>query len=203
MNCSVICMYGLSWWFIETPQCRRHGFNPWIGKIPWRRKWQPTQIFLPAKPHGQRSLVGCSPQDHKWVRHDLRTKQQQQRAMNHVVECAAIFGWIIFSVCCLHAHLMSLFCFKCSTLNIVHHIFKCNSSFASKLWKLLLLFSCQIVSDSMTPWTAAGQASLSLSFSWNESYPSANDTYVFCFYWILYDLELVNLFSRGWILLKI
>jgi hypothetical protein len=35
---------------------KRHGFNPWDGKIPWRRAWQPTLIFLPGKFHGQRSL---------------------------------------------------------------------------------------------------------------------------------------------------
>ena len=39
-------------------QCRRHGFDPCIGKSPWRRKVQPTLIFLPGKSHGQRSLVG-------------------------------------------------------------------------------------------------------------------------------------------------
>ena len=37
------------------------GFITWIEKIPWRRKWQPTPIFLPGKSHGQRSLVGYSP----------------------------------------------------------------------------------------------------------------------------------------------
>ena len=37
-------------------------FNPWVRKIPWRRKWQPTPVFLPGEPHGQRSLVGYSPQ---------------------------------------------------------------------------------------------------------------------------------------------
>ena len=42
-------------------QCRRQGFNPWFGKIPWRRKWQPTPIFLPEKSHWQRSLAGYSP----------------------------------------------------------------------------------------------------------------------------------------------
>ena len=42
-------------------QCRRSGFNPWVGKIPWRRKWQPTPVFLPEKSHGQRSLAGYSP----------------------------------------------------------------------------------------------------------------------------------------------
>ena len=42
-------------------QCRRHKkcrFNPWIGKIPWNRKWQPTLVFLPGEFHDQRSLVG-------------------------------------------------------------------------------------------------------------------------------------------------
>ena len=51
-----------------TCQCRRHkrhGFNPWVRKIPWRRKWQPASVFLPGKSHGQRSLVGYSPQGHK------------------------------------------------------------------------------------------------------------------------------------------
>ena len=37
------------------------GFDPWVGKIPWSKKWQPTPIFLPGKSHGQRSLVGYSP----------------------------------------------------------------------------------------------------------------------------------------------
>ena len=46
-------------------QCRRHRFDPWVGKIPWRRKWQPTPAFLPGKSHGQRSLVGYSPWSHK------------------------------------------------------------------------------------------------------------------------------------------
>ena len=44
----------------SAPQCRRHGFDPWVRKIPWSRKWQPTPVFLPGKSHGQRSLVGYS-----------------------------------------------------------------------------------------------------------------------------------------------
>ena len=47
--------------------CRRLGFDPWIRKIPWRRKWQPTSVFLPGKSHGQRSLAGYS----SWGRKDL------------------------------------------------------------------------------------------------------------------------------------
>jgi len=39
---------------------RRLGFHPWIGKIPWMRKWQPTPIFLPGEFHEQRSLAGYS-----------------------------------------------------------------------------------------------------------------------------------------------
>ena len=45
----------------NTGDGKRCGFNPWVGKIPWRRKWQPTPEFLPGKSHGQRSLVGSSP----------------------------------------------------------------------------------------------------------------------------------------------
>ena len=39
-------------------QCGRPGFNPWVRKIPWRRNWQPTPVFLPGESHGQGSLVG-------------------------------------------------------------------------------------------------------------------------------------------------
>ena len=45
--------------------CRRCGFNPWVGKIPWRRKQQPIPVFLPGKSYGQRSLAGYSPCGHK------------------------------------------------------------------------------------------------------------------------------------------
>ena len=58
----------------STSQCRRHRrcrFDPWVGKIPWKRKWQSTPVFLPGKFPGQRSLVHCSPWGcrvrHNWV----------------------------------------------------------------------------------------------------------------------------------------
>ena len=44
-----------------TSQSRRYmrqGFDPWVGKIPWRRAWEPTSVFLPREPHGKRSLAG-------------------------------------------------------------------------------------------------------------------------------------------------
>ena len=46
-------------------QCRKPGFDPWVGKIPWRRKWQPTPVFLPGEFHEQRSLEGYCPWGHK------------------------------------------------------------------------------------------------------------------------------------------
>ena len=49
-------------------QCRKHkkcGFDPWVRKIPWRRKWQHIPEFLPGESHEQRSLVGCSPCGHR------------------------------------------------------------------------------------------------------------------------------------------
>ena len=46
----------------NLPAMQRPGFNPWVGKIPWRREWLPTPVFLPGEFHGQRSLMGYSPQ---------------------------------------------------------------------------------------------------------------------------------------------
>ena len=64
-----VCRFG--YWMLECTSgkesaCRwrrrrKHRFNPWVGKISWRRKWQPTPVFLSGKSHGQRSLVGYSP----------------------------------------------------------------------------------------------------------------------------------------------
>ena len=50
---------------LQCRKCRRHRFNLWVGKTPWRRKWQPTPIFLPGESHGQRNLAGYSPWGHK------------------------------------------------------------------------------------------------------------------------------------------
>ena len=59
---------GLPWWPRRQRvhlQCRRPRFSPWVRKIPWRRPWQPTPVFLLGEFHGQRNLVGCSPWGHK------------------------------------------------------------------------------------------------------------------------------------------
>ena len=61
----------------NLPANRRRScrFDPWVGKIPWRRKWQPTPIFLTGKSQGRRNLVGYNPWDCKRV--NWATKQQQ------------------------------------------------------------------------------------------------------------------------------
>ena len=52
-------------WYRIHLQCRKCRFDPWVRKIPWRRKWQPTPVFLPEEFHGQRSPAGYSPPGHK------------------------------------------------------------------------------------------------------------------------------------------
>ena len=52
----------------RRPQRRR--FDPWVGKIPWRKTWETTSAFLPGKFHGQRSLAGYSPKGSQRVKHD-------------------------------------------------------------------------------------------------------------------------------------
>ena len=54
----------------------RLGFDPWVGKISWRRRWQLTPVLLPGKSHGQRSLVGYNPSGCTRVGHDWAVKAQ-------------------------------------------------------------------------------------------------------------------------------
>ena len=63
---SCLCI-GLPRWLsrrsihLQCRRCKGCGFDPWVKKMPWRRAWQPTPVFLPGESHGQRSLVGYSP----------------------------------------------------------------------------------------------------------------------------------------------
>ena len=67
----------------STCQCRSCRFDPWIRKIPWRRKWQPTPDFSPEKSHGLRNLVGYGP----WrVEQDLETKQLLPLVVMYVLQ---------------------------------------------------------------------------------------------------------------------
>ena len=62
---------------VKNPlQYRRAGFDPWVRKIPWRREWQPTPVFLPAESHGQRSLAGYRRRAHTESDTTETTKQE-------------------------------------------------------------------------------------------------------------------------------
>ena len=65
----------LPWWLRQLSVCLqwgRPGFDSWVGKIPWRRKWQSTPALLPGKSHGWRSLIGYSP----WGRKESDTTER-------------------------------------------------------------------------------------------------------------------------------
>ena len=73
-----------------TCQCRGHkihSFDPWIGKIPWRRAGQPTPVFLPGKSHGQRSLAGYSPQGHRELDSTEMTQHTRNALARPLVLC--------------------------------------------------------------------------------------------------------------------
>ena len=81
-------------------QCKRWGFDPWVWKIPWSRKWHPAPVFLPGKSHGQRSLVGYSPWGHKRVGHNLGTEHNN----NNIIGTTVSFPYTSPSPCgSLHA----------------------------------------------------------------------------------------------------
>ena len=72
----------LHWWLlvlctVTQFQCRRHGFYPWVRKIPWRRKWHPPPVFLPGDSHGQRSLWATQSMGSHRAGLDWATEQQQ------------------------------------------------------------------------------------------------------------------------------
>ena len=60
-TCNLFPLFGDPWPSRLLPS----QFHPWVGKIPWRRAWQPTPVFLPGESCGQRSLVGYNPWGHK------------------------------------------------------------------------------------------------------------------------------------------
>ena len=62
---------------LQGRRCKRCSFSPWVGKIPWRRKWHPTPVLLPGESHGQRSLAGYSP----WGRKELDMTEHEREAL--------------------------------------------------------------------------------------------------------------------------
>ena len=78
----------LRWLSGKEPSCqcrrvKRHGFNPWVRKIPWRRKWSPTPVFLPGESYGQLGLASYHPQG--------RNEQDMTEATQHT-QCIVQFN---------------------------------------------------------------------------------------------------------------
>ena len=141
-----VCVYmGFSWWLsdnVSTCHCgrgKRCGFDPWVRKIPWIRKWQPTAVFLPGKSHGERILMGYTPWGCR-VRHNLATEHtayvficiiffSQDFTAIYPIKVTAIsyYPWIIY--CSFLKHLIFLF------INVWGTVFK---SF-KKLLEILIL----------------------------------------------------------------
>ena len=77
----------------NLPAMGRPGFDPWVGKIPWRREWLPTPVFLPREFHGQRSLTSkemgtavrlTNTHIHKILRENLTLKSYKLRNFRKV-----------------------------------------------------------------------------------------------------------------------
>ena len=84
-----------------TCQCIRHkrpGFDPWVRKILWRRKWQPAPLFLPGKSRGQRSLAGYSPWGRKKCDTTEHTHKQQQCICLCVCVCVCVYAVMVVTI---------------------------------------------------------------------------------------------------------
>ena len=120
----------------STRQCRRCRFSPWVGKIPWRRKWQPTLVFLPEQSHGQRSLAGYSPWDLREM--DTTTTEQQQ----HIVDLVTYLLILLI----LSFTEQKIFCFNkvefilCFIDLVVNVLYKKSSSYPTSSRFFLICF---------------------------------------------------------------
>ena len=89
-----------------TCQCRRlkrHGFISQVGRIPWRRVWQPTPVFLPGESHGQRSLAGFSPQGRK----ESDTTEATQHTRLTALQCRVSFCCTAKQISCVFTYISS------------------------------------------------------------------------------------------------
>ena len=121
------------WLAFQSRKCKRCGFGPWMGKIPWEGEWQPTPMVLPEKSHGQRSLAGYSPW--AWLSMNAlrlllqksRTRGLVQGFSDEVCFDQYLLGVCSRSICTLHSYFKSClliipFFELCSsmTINFVH-----------------------------------------------------------------------------------
>ena len=87
----------------QCRRCRKHGFNPWVGKIPWRKMWQPTRVFFPGESYGERSLEATV----------CRVAKSQTWLSSHRVDskgdsCIPYTQFILLKSCIRMMHLLPL-----------------------------------------------------------------------------------------------
>ena len=82
-------------------QCRRPGFNPWVRKTPWRRKWQSTPALLPGKSHRQTSLAGYTPRGRKsWTRLSPCARRLSSVCFCMLQSCSHSLAWSFLPLDC-------------------------------------------------------------------------------------------------------
>ena len=93
--------FEITWWLSWERICLqcRSRFDPWVGKILWKRSWQPTPVSCLENPHGQRRLVGCSPWESQRVWHDWATKHTPH-SFSSAVKGHKIFPFFFIVCCC-------------------------------------------------------------------------------------------------------
>ena len=79
----------MAWTVKYSSETRRPGFNPWVGKDPWRKAWQPTPCL--ENPHGQRSLAGYSPWGHKELDTTKQLGTTQQEISEKIIQMLVLF----------------------------------------------------------------------------------------------------------------
>ena len=108
-------------------QCRRPKrcrFNPWVRKIPWRRAWQPTPVFLPGESHGQRSLVGYRP----WSCKELEITEATKHAyIDFPLNFISSYYLLVYR------NAIDLFMLTSMLVNLLNSFFSSSSSFADSL----------------------------------------------------------------------
>ena len=121
-------------------QCKRLGFDPWVGNIPWRRKWQPTPVFLPGKFHGQRSLAGYSPRGQKelhMMEHMCTHTQTHTYLYIYIHTHIYTYIYIHYMYVCIYTYLLSIYCVQ-STEGDIQMVFcpqgMCNIE-QGRLWR--------------------------------------------------------------------
>ena len=107
-------------------------FSPWVGKIPWKRKWQPTPVYLPGKSHGQRSLGGYSPRGHKeldMTEHTNHLPWEKKAQCYSSFLCFFFFRLFVLKKSVLKYGVHKVYCYSLLVLSptsISHHVPTCN-----------------------------------------------------------------------------